>query len=27
VRKIEALSGKEASLAEELELLKRLLQD
>ncbi len=27
VRKIEALSGKEAALAEELELLKRLLQD
>ncbi|WP_237476751.1 chromosomal replication initiator protein DnaA [Lichenibacterium dinghuense] len=27
VRKIEALSGKEAVLAEELELLKRLLQD
>ncbi len=27
VRKIEALSGKEATLAEELELLKRLLQD
>ena len=27
VRKIEALSGKEAILAEELELLKRLLQD
>ena len=27
VRKIEALSGKESALAEELELLKRLLQD
>ena len=27
VRKIEALSGKEVALAEELELLKRLLQD
>ncbi len=27
VRKIEALSGKETALAEELELLKRLLQD
>ena len=27
VRKIEALSGKEAALAEEIELLKRMLQD
>ena len=27
VRKIEALCGKETALAEELELLKRLLQD